>query len=78
MAEALIHRGDITDEMHRRLAREHLALAREAEAPPSRRSQDGAATIQEGDHLPVGQCHSGKITSMRRSRNRHASTAVID
>lgn len=31
MAEAAIHCDDITAEQHRRLARQHLALAREAE-----------------------------------------------
>jgi len=31
MAEAAIHCDDITAEQHRRLAKQHLALAREAE-----------------------------------------------
>ena len=31
LAEAALHRDDITAEQHRRLAKEHVALAREAE-----------------------------------------------
>ena len=31
MAAAALHRDDITADQHRRLARQHLALAREAE-----------------------------------------------
>jgi len=43
MAEATVHRDDITAGQHRRLAKEHLALAREAEKA-ARDGDDGKET----------------------------------
>ena len=43
MAEATVHRDDITAGYHRRLAKEHLALAREAEKG-ARDGDDGKET----------------------------------
>jgi hypothetical protein len=40
MAEAAIHSDDITAELHRRLAEEHLALAGEAEKAVRMRRDD--------------------------------------